>query len=199
MKTLLAVIVGLTTLAGLGYGVMLLSETVQPPITAAAITAVATVLVSTATIALGRYLEKKKELEALHREKKVPIYGKFLEGLFSIFYERKGKQLNIVKFLQEWQQKIVLWGGPTVVNAYIDWKTELTAHEPNVKTMETTDKLIHAIRQELGHKDRKLKKGIFPRFILREADLYFQLAKQNPNLTLAELAARESEAATEES
>jgi len=104
------------------YGIYLLASSVEPAVAAAAITAAATIIVSTATISVGRYLEKQKELEALHREKKIPIYGKFLDGLFSIFYEQRGKKLNTIKFLQEWQQKIVLWGGPTVVNAYIKWK-----------------------------------------------------------------------------
>ncbi|MBG58196.1 MAG: hypothetical protein CMK46_07920 [Porticoccus sp.] len=175
----------------LAYGMYLLAISTDPSVAAAAITASSTIIVSTATVTIGRYLEKKKELEALHREQKIPIYDKFLDGLFSVFYDQKGKRLNIVKFLQEWQQKIVLWGGPKVVNAYVSWKDELTEHEPNVQSMESTERLILAIREELGHENENLVEGLFPRFILREYKLYSKLAKQNPNLTLSELSEHE--------
>ena len=162
LKTITLFTLGAVVVAALGYGMYLLAISVEPAVAAAAITAASTVIVSAATISVGRYLEKQKELEALHREKKIPIYGKFLDDLFNIFYTRKGRKLNRVKFLQDWQQKIVLWGGQAVVNAYIDWTIELRAHEPNVKTIDSTEALILAIREELGHKDKNLAKGIFP-------------------------------------
>lgn len=175
------------------YGMYLLAVSTDPSISAAAITASSTIIVSTMTVTIGRYFEKKKELEALHREQKIPIYGKFLDGLFAVFYnQKKGKNLDIVKFLQEWQQKIVLWGGPKVVNSYVAWKDELSEHEPNVETMKSTEKLILAIREELGHENDNLVKELFPRFILREYKTYSELAKKNPNLTLAELSGHEN-------
>ena len=175
------------------YGMHLLAESTDPSIAAAAITASSTIIVSTLTVTIGRYFEKKKELEALHREQKIPIYGKFLDGLFSVFYnQKKGKNLDIVKFLQEWQQKIVLWGGPKVVNSYLAWKDELSEHEPNVETMKSTEELILAIREELGHENHDLVKELFPRFILREYKTYSKLTKKNPNLTLAELSEHEN-------
>lgn len=178
----------------LAYGMYLIAISTDPSVAAAVITASSTIIVSTVTVTIGRYLEKKKELEAFHREQKIPIYGKFLDGLFSVFYNRKGKGLNITKFLQEWQQKIVLWGGPQVVNAYVSWKNELSDHEPNVQTMESTERLILAIREELGHENANLVKELFPRFILREYKLYSKLSKENPNLTLSELSEHEKNA-----
>lgn len=187
MKTIIFSVLGAIVLTALGYGMYLLAVSDNPAVAAAAITAASAIIVSTATISVGRYLEKQQELDALHREKKIPIYGKFLDGLFGVFYARKGKKMDIVKFLQEWQQKIVLWGGPAVVNAYIEWMVELRSHEPNVKTIDSTEALILAIRKELGHNDKKLMSGIFPRFILREAELYLELSKKNPELTLSYL------------
>jgi hypothetical protein len=42
------------------------------------LTAVTTVLVAALTVSLGRYFERKKEIESHFREKKVGIYDEFL-------------------------------------------------------------------------------------------------------------------------
>ena len=191
MKFFISLISGILVFAGLGYALIFLNSHASPEVAAASITAASAIVVSAATVAFGRYWEKRKELEALHREKKIPIYGKFLDDLLSIFYEQKSKKVDQVRFLQEWQKQILVWGGSSVVNAYIKWKTELTTHEPNARTIESTEKLVRAIREELGHNDEKLTKGIFAHVILREADLYLTLSKKNQNLTLAELAENE--------
>ena len=43
------------------------------------LTAVTTVLVAALTVSLGRYFERKKEIESHFREKKVEIYDEFLK------------------------------------------------------------------------------------------------------------------------
>lgn len=194
MKIVVVSCLSILALVLLGYCIYVLSGSADPTVAAAAIAASSTVIVSTATVTIGRYFEKKKELEALHREKKIPIYGKFLDGLFAVFYNQKGKKIDVVKFLQDWQQQIVLWGGPKVVNSYIAWKNELTEHEPDSKSLKRTDDLILAIREELGHNDKELAEDIFPRFILREYKLYAELLKAHPNLTLAEFGEHEKRA-----
>ncbi len=191
MNRILISVFSIVSFSLLIFGMYILATSTDPAIAAAAITASTTIVVSTTTIAFGRYYEKRKELEALHRANKIPFYGKFLEGLFGIFYNQQGKKINLVKFLQEWQQQIVIWGGPKVINAYIDWKNVLATNEPNVKTLESTEKLVLAIREELGHIDKNQIDGIFPEFILRKSKLYFELAKKNPNLTLSELSEQE--------
>jgi hypothetical protein len=52
---------------------------------AALIAGAATVIVATLTITIGRYYERKKELDALYRDKKTEIYDEFLKEFPQLF------------------------------------------------------------------------------------------------------------------
>lgn len=58
-------------------------------VAAAVITASATVVVSVVVVVLGRYFEKKRELEAQAREKKIPLYEEFIDFWFRVLYAEK--------------------------------------------------------------------------------------------------------------
>jgi len=160
-----------------------LSTDLDPAITATIITAASTLLASIIALATGRYLEKKKELESLHRDQKIPIYEKFLTGLLMCFSNNKDLDFDLNKFINDWHQKIIVWGGPDVVNEYINWKIQLTTQRANVKTIDSTEKLILAIRKELGHDDHDLKKNIFIYFILKDPQIYFEYLAINPDIS----------------
>lgn len=189
MSFLLPVLSGLALSVMLFYGAYVLIQHVDPAIAGGAITAASAVIISAITIAFGRYFEKRTELDALHREKKIPIYREFLEGLFNVFYGRKaGKRIDSVAFLQKWQTQIVLWGGAEVVNAYLRWSHALKGTEPNAHTLHATNSLVLAIRKELGYEDKDLSNDLFARLILRDYGTYSSISKHNPDITLAELA-----------
>jgi hypothetical protein len=189
LRYILAVIAAVVAIGAFGYGTHLLAASMKPELAGAVITAASTVVISIMTLALGRYFEKKRELEALHREKKIPIYGEFLEGVFNVFYGGKlAKKVDATALLQKWQTRIVLWGGADVVNAYLRWKHILTTSEPTAESLRITDELILAIRKELGHDDAGLAKDLFPRFILREYQVLADAAKDNPKVPLSVLA-----------
>src|SRR5437879_1712781 len=54
---------------------------VNPTVAAAAVTAMATVLVTVATLVIGRYLERRKGIEAKIRASKIPVYTRLVSGL----------------------------------------------------------------------------------------------------------------------
>lgn len=161
----------------------------------ATITAAATVLTSTSVVVLGRYYERVRQLEVQHLEQKIPIYEEFLEGLFAVFYAVEGgdderePNASQVGFLREWQRRLILWGGPDVIQAYSNWKTELSAHlgEPRADSVWRTEELLLAIRKELGNRDKKLPAGTFIGFILQHPEIFMAMWRENPNVTLAEL------------
>ena len=63
----------------------------------------------------GRYYERKKELDALYRDKKTSVYDEFLTNLFKqIHYPNPslGPNQGFVDYLREYYRKMILWTGP---------------------------------------------------------------------------------------
>ncbi|APV36281.1 hypothetical protein BEN76_09730 [Acinetobacter soli] len=159
---------------------------INPQLAIALITGSSTIIVATLTVVLGKYYERLKEIESHHRARKVEIYDEFLISVFKVFYE-DDSNFDLVKFLQEWQRKIIMWASPSVIKAFIDWKIHLAKSPPNAKTFFLMEDLFKAMRKDIGLSNKNLDKGAFSHFIMKEADLFLALSKENPNITLAEI------------
>jgi len=163
----------------------------DPKVSVAILTASTTVIVATLTVVLGKYIERKKDIEAHYREKKTEIYDEFLSAFFKTFYsdneDENEENPELVDFLREWQRKMILWGGQDVLSKYILWMAHLKKEEPNAKTMFMMEEFFLEIRKDLGHKNNKLTKGSFISLILQNPELFLAMAEKNPDLTLAEL------------
>jgi hypothetical protein len=174
---------------------------VDPAIAAALITAATTVIGATLTVTIGRYLERKRELEAINRDKKMPIYARFLTDLFTQLQgseEEKASTDDYVVLLRKWHQDLLLWGGPDVINAYLAWKDVLRRGEPSADSMFKMDALIFAIRKELGNSNFRLARGVYAHITLRHPEVFFEMAANNPNVLLSEVGDREKELGLEE-
>lgn len=202
MKKAASMIIGFALLAGIGWGVYWLVtqiwgqfKNLDPKVSVAILTAATTVLVATLTVVLGKFYERKKDIEAHYRQKKTEIYDEFLCEFFKIFHSDKDdneENPELVSFLREWQRKMILWGGQDVLSKYISWMGHLKKGIPDAKTMFMMEEFFLEIRKDLGHKNSKLVKGTFIHLILQNPELFLVMAKENPNLTLAELAEVES-------
>jgi hypothetical protein len=177
-------------------------QSLDPTLSAGILAAATTVFVSTLTVVLGRYYERKKEIEAAYRQKKLEIYDEFLREFFRIFYDperiqqgQQGGDQTVIDFLREWQRRIILWGGQNVLRAYVDWMGKLKSGRADAQVMFKTEDLFRAIRADLGQGNWKLPKGTFVRFILRNPDLFLAASQKNPQITLAELVVAHEEAA----
>lgn len=159
------------------------------------LTASTTIFVSTITVMLGRYFERVKETEAHLRTQKIELYDEILTKLFSIFHKSNDANTNedLVTFLQDWQRKLIVWGGPNVIKAFVAWLEHMKSAEPNAQTMFLMEKFLRAMRADIGLSNRNLEKGLFTHFILRHASLFLAEAKKKPDITLAELSRLEKE------
>lgn len=171
----------------------------DPKLSIGLLTAATTVLVATLTIVLGKYYERKMDIEAHYRVKKTEIYDEFLAAFFELFGSDNNKDrenVELIAFIREWQRKMILWGGQDVLTKYISWMQHLKnkASDPDAKTMFIMEEFFLAIRKDLGHKNTKLVKGTFIRLLLQSPDLFLTMASENPEVTLAEVA--EAERAT---
>jgi hypothetical protein len=167
---------------------------VNSQLAVALITAGTTVLVATITVMLGRYYERKRDIEAQFRTEKIKIYDQFLCDLFKTFHDgTNADSIDVVAFLREWQRKLVLWGGPDVLRTYFRWVVRLKRKIPDAQTMFLMDEFFRALRSDIGQSSRGLDQGSFAHLVLRHGEFFLQQAKQNPSLTLAELGRLEEE------
>lgn len=162
--------------------------TVQKEIAAALLAASATIIVSIATVFIGRYYERKRELDALYRDKKTMIYDEFLGRFFDTFHGNDDdlkERDDLVPFLREFMRKLLLWGGPEVVASFIKWKKSLL--NVNAETIFATEDFLLAVRKDLCHSNKQIEKGFFARLFLQEGELLLEMAKINPKVTLIEV------------
>ncbi|WP_225863151.1 hypothetical protein [Ideonella benzenivorans] len=167
-------------------------NTIPKELAAPLIAASATVFVATATVMVGRYYERKKELDSLYRDKKTEIYDEFLKEFFALSFnsgEDSAKaEKDLVPFFRDFTRKLVLWSGPEVIEAFVAWKDHLAKGNPDAKSIFLTEAFLLAIRKDLRHTNRSLRKGFFARLFLREGALFLAMAEKDPNVTLSALA-----------
>lgn len=199
LKTFLPALAGIAILAGLAmlvglvvYAFFQYLSSVPKELGAALVAAAATILVATVTVMVGRYYERRKELDALFREKKTEIYDEFLKEFFTLFWGASktdaAAEKDLVSFLREFTRKLVLWSGPEVIKAFVAWKNHLAKGTPDAKSIFLNEAFLLAIRRDLRHSNIGLRKGFFARLFLQQGELFLDMAAKNPDLTLAALA-----------
>jgi len=142
----------------------------------------------------GRYFERQKDIEAHFRAEKIKIYDEFLKAFFEA--TRAGSQADTVgltEFLRQWQRKVVLWGGASVLGAYFKWMGRLKLGMPDAQTIFLMDEFFRALRKDIGQSSAGLPRGVFANVLLRHGDFFLQEARKNPSITLNELSKLEKE------
>ena len=129
----------------------------------AIITAAATVLVSVVTVVIGKNLEKKREIEQQHRIQKTEIYENFMKGMFKVMNLTKTSsgvisQDELNKFVEEFNRKLILWGGRNVIKEYMKFKKfgNDVKNKGNTEILILFEKVLYAIRKDLGHSNLNL-------------------------------------------
>ena len=156
------------------------------------VAAFTTVLGATLTVTIGKYLERKQAVEAHFRERKVEIYDEFLGEFFKLFENQNNMDdSRLVSFFQEWNRKVTVWGGSEVLRSYIKWMGHLKSSEPNAESMFLMGDFVLAVRKDLGLSNKGIDRKTFASLILKNPDLFLDMALKNPRVTLAELAVEE--------
>lgn len=168
-------------------------KTLPDGLAAALVGGSATVIVATITVMAGRYFERKRELDALFREKKTEIYDQFLDGFFGFMFSNAEASPtkapdDLVTFFRDFLRKLVLWSGPKPILAFSEWREHLAGGVPDAKTLRLTGRFLMALREDLGQTNKGMTDDFFTTLFLQNSTLFLKLVKQYPNLTLAQLA-----------
>lgn len=148
------------TLGGLAYGVIE-DPAVVGPLAAAA--------VAIGVAVFQRRWEKSQELERLHRAEIAPIYEKLIETLKTIDEFARQPVEEQQAFFRETATALFLHGPSPVVRAWVEWNRLLGAQPVSVP-LRAQEKLLLAIREDLGHDNSSLQPGELLRLYLNEED-----------------------------
>lgn len=136
----------------------------------AIIAAFGAVSVAIISNSLTKMWEKQLSLEQEHKNAIIPIYEGFLPFWFNLFKSVKKEDMEIseeetIEYLQKFTQKIILWGSDEVLNEFSLFRKVLTSME-NSKSSENSlkillkfEKLLYAIRRDIGHQNIGLNQG----------------------------------------
>ncbi len=161
---------------------------VNPNLAVALVAAGATLLGTTITVMAGRYFERRKEIEAHFRAEKIKIYDEFLQEFLEAARGGTGADSSrLTEFLRQWQRKVVLWSGPSVLAAYFKWMSRLKQGNPDAQTIFLMDEFFRALRSDIGQSSNGLPRGVFANVLLRHGDFFLEEARRNPRITLQQL------------
>jgi hypothetical protein len=161
--SVLAGLVGLSivviALGGLAYGV------IEDPAVVGPLTAAAVVI---GVAIYQRRWEKSQELERLHRQQMSPTYTRLAETVKSIDEFAAKPKEEQEAFFNQLSTTLLLHAPSAVVRTWVGWMRSLG--EPLPTSLRAQEKLLRAIREDLGLKSAGLLPGDLIRLYVREED-----------------------------
>ena len=170
------------------------------------IAALVTGLIVAAGALRVKHIENKNSVEAQFRDAKVKLFNEFME-YFNQITEKRIQGDESVKTLKEWKRKLLFWGGPKVMVAFLDFLS-LAEQQKDIKTIgilarhtQAMGNIILAMREDVGLSNKGIVTGgtkgvpkgtIFgARYIMRHPNLFLDQLRKNPAMTLEQLGALE--------
>ncbi|MEW5982818.1 MAG: hypothetical protein AB1806_10670 [Acidobacteriota bacterium] len=188
-KWLKAVVPGLLLLGGLvGAAWWLLAKlgdfirSLQSDLALAIVTAGLAGVVSVVSLALSKAYETRATIRQELRAKKLPVYEGIVKTLFAVlFAEKTGKEAlkpnELVGWFAETTEKLSIWGSDELVVAFDRFKNAFSPEDATSGLLGLED-LILAIRKDLGHSGRKLKRGSILRLFITDIDEQLKRLRQ---------------------
>jgi hypothetical protein len=172
-STLIGLIALVVLVVGLVY-VLVEGIKQAPEVVGSFVTALGAVV----AVVAGRIWEKRQELEQARRERIAPTYSRLVE----VFYGAMGENAEVgepemLAFFHEWAQRVLLWGPEPVIRAFNDWRASLSGEdeEPGPEAGFGFERVLYAIRDDLGNKRGGLGQGDLLRVFINDLDEYIAL------------------------
>lgn len=174
----LVVVLGLAILVYLIYGAWHIFVGLQKEVAASLITASAAVLVSLVSILGARYFEANRERAQRLREKKVDLYEEFVRFMLGEFFlggaDQEAKNEKLKEYFPKMTAGFVSWADDEVMVRWSQFRSGLanqpTGQPTGLGPMLAFEKVLLAIRKDLGHLNRGLQPGDLLRFFINDVD-----------------------------
>jgi len=149
----------------LGAWALIRGVEADPSVVGSLATAFAAVLV----VVLQRNREKTQELEQSHREKMIPIYEEVLIAIRDSADRDEAENEDLFKQLQT---RLLLYGPAPVIREWLIWrKLGEEMDEPGLALVLGWERVLRAIRADLGHDDSVLQEGDLLRVFINDLDV----------------------------
>lgn len=180
-RTILASVIAILVLGSLGWMIWHTFQALgqflvnlKSDVAVAIVAAASTIVVSVLTLAITKVVERRVSIQQELRAKKVPVYESIIEMLFRALYaEKLGQesvsQVELMEFFVKSTEKMTIWGSDELVEAFGRFRSGLKPSEPIMVMFEVED-LMLAIRKDLGHSNRGLKRGSILRMFINDID-----------------------------
>ena len=140
--SLAALLVLISLVGGLGYGLVLLSlhsrealAGMDREVIAALVAASGTILASVGAVVYGQRRTRQSEIAEAQRPQKIEVYKNFMQFVVDIMRRSMGEtvgddslqlpKLELEDFFFSFTRDIILWGSPGVITAYTQLEIDL--------------------------------------------------------------------------
>lgn len=182
-------LIGLLFVVSAAFGVYLIAQaiwegfsTLEGGVASAVVAAAGAVLLAIINIVAQRYVERRREIEVRQRDKKIDLYQQFTKFWFEFLLSPENRRARAegthdvtasVPEMNNLTQQIILWGSDGVLKRYSDLRRHITNPEHNqdhVKTMLLFEKVLSALRKDLGHSNQGLKERDILALFINDVD-----------------------------
>ena len=113
---------------------------------------------------LTNFFTRRREINARHFSEKRGAYGEIIDIIFDVISSTKsGKNLPdkaLVNKMMVFKKKLMVWGGPEVIESWNEFEIESErAGDDPKKILTAIERVLRAMRKDLGHDDNRLKFG----------------------------------------
>ena len=142
---------------------------------------------------LVKRFEGKHAVEAHFRDVKVEQYEAVIKKITGVFTKtadgRNISDKDLVTFFRNWQWTVTLLGGPKVLSAYLKWRDNVG--NADAESVFIYGDFLLAMREDLGLSNKGLDRTMAAKLMLQNPKLLLELAKDNPSITLDDVAKEE--------
>lgn len=175
-----SLVVGLVVLAvfavGLVGGVWWALTRLPATVAAPTVIGSATVIVSVVTVLITNQRNRAREIENDHRRQKIPVYEGFLEFLFSVLLadntgRKRPSDKQMIQVFSDFTRDITLWGGPELIRTWNEVRSVGDGEGlSGIELVRTWERLLFAIREDIGHSNKGLAKDDLLRLFVNDLD-----------------------------
>jgi hypothetical protein len=171
----------------LAFGVLVIASvwnaltSIDPNLAAGLASAGASVVTAAIVVVTGKLLEQRREIATSQRHKKVEIYEDFVHTFLerTLLAENLGGERMSDEDLQQWfvtfTQQSLLWSSSKFVREWGRYKTQSLQSSTNgMRSIMEFEKVLAAVRKDVGLSNRGLKQGDLLRLFITDVDNFIE-------------------------